>query len=448
MPRRPRSRDVALRIRLTVAFSSVIALVLAAVGVTVYAQFGHYVDTNTDSDLASRSVTLRLLDRRQMEPRRLIALSGERFAQVYGPAGTLAASSRALAGRALLTPAEARAARTAALRGNRRDPAVRDGLRIRAFALGDRRVALVAESRDPRDRELDHLALLLLLSLPAALGLASFTGYQVAKAALRPVERMRARAEEITAADPSGRLPVPPTGDELARLAGTLNDLLGRQQAALAHERQVVSDASHELRTPISVLRTRIAVALRGPRQDAASLRAVLEEAGADADRLGRLADDLLVLARADQGRLPLRREPLDVQELVEAAAARHAGVRAEMGIAGGAVVLADPDRIHQALDNLLVNAARYGAPPVTLRAEAGRAGEVELAVSDAGDGFPATLLPRAFDRFSHGEDARAQGGSGLGLAIVRAIAEAHGGRADARNTATGAVVSITLPRA
>ncbi|MCU1677727.1 MAG: hypothetical protein JWM93_2485, partial [Frankiales bacterium] len=305
---RLRRRIWPLRLRLTVAFASVIALVLAACGVLVYIEFAHFIDTRTDEELRERSVTFTSLARSEVVPRRIVALSGESFAQIYDGRGRLVASTRPLGTQRLLTPGQIAEARRRPLLAERRPTRpTDDGVRLRAFAIDDGAVAVIAESRDDRERELNRLATLLALTLPGALLLASLTGYRVAGAALAPVERMRLRAAQIGDADLSERLGQPRTGDELDRLASTLNDLLARLQGALERERRIVSDASHELRTPISVLRTRLDVALRGG-DDAASLRVALTEARSDAARLTRLADDLLVLARADQGRLPLRR--------------------------------------------------------------------------------------------------------------------------------------------
>jgi signal transduction histidine kinase len=171
---------------------------------------------------------------------------------------------------------------------------------------------------------------------------------------------------------------------------------------------------------------------------------------------MSRLADDLLVLARADQGRLPLHPQPLAARELLQDAAgrARAAAQAKERSIIvadlpDGCAVRADPDRAAQALDNLITNALLYGDGTITLSARSDRE-HVELHVADEGPGFPDDLLPRAFERFGRGQHARAdQPGSGLGLALVEAVAVAHGGHADARNHPDGgADVSITLPRA
>jgi signal transduction histidine kinase len=423
--------------------------------VVIYTEFRRNLDRSVQADLAERSVAFRGLAASNVAPARIVALAGERFAQIYAPDGSVAASSRVLAGRRLLTPAQLATARRSTIRGVRGSiPPTESGVLVVAFPIGGGRVAAVAESRDERERELDRLSALLLISLPGALLLASLTGYQVAGAALRPVERMRARAAAIGDAELGERLPEPGTGDELDRLAGTLNELLERRQEALELERRVVSDASHELRTPISVLRTRLDVALRGP-GDARSLREGLEGAQADVARLGRLADDLLVLARADQGRLPLRAEPLDVQDLLEATVARHgdaaraAGrpLTADMEVDGGAVVLGDADRLAQVLDNLVINALRHGAGAIAVVARPAPSGSgVEIVVRDAGPGFPADFLPKAFDRFSQVVPGE---GSGLGLALAEAIVRAHGGSVAAGAApGGGAEVRIGLPPA
>jgi signal transduction histidine kinase len=262
-------------------------------------------------------------------------------------------------------------------------------------------------------------------------------------------------AERITERELSERLPVSEGADEIAALGRTLNAMLDRVEAAVSRERRVVSDASHELRTPLTTLRAEVDLALMGDREKA-ELRAALESASEEARRMTRLADDLLVLSRADQGRLPLRPEPLAARVLLEDAAGRaHAAisVHARLVVVGdvpeGCAVLADPDRAAQALDNLITNALRYGEGTITLSAR--RDGDsVELHVTDEGRGFPDELLPRAFERFGRGQHARAsEPGSGLGLALVEAVAVAHGGRAEARNRpGGGADVSIAFPRA
>jgi two-component system, OmpR family, sensor kinase len=459
MPDRLRTfRRLPIRLRLTMAFAGVLIVVAAVGGVLLYSEFASDLDEQIDRDLSARYVALAALASEEEEPERVPAESGLAVAQVYGGDGRLVASTTPVAGARLLTPAQVRHASREGLQVDRADtPAGEARLRGGDARSSDGRplVVVAGEELAGRDAALERLRELLFIGGPLALLLATYAGYQVAGAALRPVDRMRVRAEHITERDTAERLPVPSTRDEIEALGHTLNDLLARLDAALVRERRLLSDASHELRTPLAVLRTEVQLALRGER-DPGELRAALESAGQEAERLSRLADDLLVLARADQGRLPIRGEPLDAGELLDAAARRAAGaagaagrsVAADTGSGPGFVVLADPDRAAQALDNLIANALAHGDGPVRLTVRHVEQ-RVELHVTDEGEGFPDDLVERAFDRFSRGDAARSGEGTGLGLAIVAAIADAHGGDVGARSLpAGGADVWISLPAA
>jgi signal transduction histidine kinase len=216
--------------------------------------------------------------------------------------------------------------------------------------------------------------------------------------------------------------------------------MLDRLEEAYARERQFVADASHELRSPLTILRGELELVLR----DAGELdgfREALTTAAEEAERLSQLAEDLLVISRSDQGRLPVTVERLNVRELLGSVSQRFSRRAAEHDI----VVDAPPDlelpadrlRLEQAIGNLIDNALRHGGRPVELVAR--RAGQrVELHVLDGGPGFPPGFLDRAFERFTRGDAARQRGGAGLGLAIVQAIAVAHDGRAHARNMPEG----------
>jgi signal transduction histidine kinase len=229
--------------------------------------------------------------------------------------------------------------------------------------------------------------------------------------------------------------------------------MLGRLEDGLARERRFVADASHELRTPLTLLRTELELALRRPRSTEEIL-AALRSATEEAERLTRLADDLLVLARADEGVLPLQQAALSSAELLGSVAERFATRAAAAGrtlsvrAASNPAVVGDRLRLEQALGNLVDNALRHGAGDIQLSARQ-HDGQVVLQVSDAGGGLPEEFLPRAFDRFTRVEAARGGGGTGLGLAIVAAIAQAHGGSVSARNrSGSGLVVTLTLPAA
>jgi len=234
-------------------------------------------------------------------------------------------------------------------------------------------------------------------------------------------------------------------------LGGVVRDAPGPGQRREAEEWQLVSEASHELRTPLTALRTEVELALVGNR-DAGELRAALRSAADEIRRVCRLADDILLLARADHG-LPLRPRPLPPRALLQAAAARGRAAAATRGrriavrdVAAGSRLLADPDRAAQALDNLISNALAHGRGTITLTARAD-GGLVGLHVADQGSGFGEDIAARAFQRFTRGKRAP-EPGSGLGLSLVAAIAIAHHGAASIRNLPEGgADACIALPR-
>ena len=449
----PRPR-LPIRTRLTIAFAAVMAAVLAASGTFLYSQFRGDLDKQLETRIQGQASALEALV--DVEHLRAIEQATE-LAQVYDAGGRVIASSAPARRLRLLTQAEAIGASRRPLQIDRRRlPS--GAVRIEAIAARTQKGALralaVADSLASRDRELARLRDLLLIAGPLALLLASFTGNEVARAALRPVERMRRQAERITERELSERLPVTDSADEIGALGRTLNAMLDRVEAAVARERRLVGDASHELRTPLTTLRAEVELALRGDRSRE-ELYAALQSAAEEARRMSRLADDLLVLARADHGRLPLNAEPLPVREVLEAAAARAraaAHVRGRRIVVSdqvdGIAVHADPDRTAQVLDNLITNALRYGDGTIALSAHASDE-LVELHVTDEGQGFPDDVISRPFERFGRGSEARAgERGSGLGLALVEAVAIAHGGWAKARNRPEGgADVWIALPR-
>jgi signal transduction histidine kinase len=309
---------------------------------------------------------------------------------------------------------------------------------------------VVARSLEPRNESLRRLLRELLVAAPLALILATLAGYGLAAAALRPVEAMRLRAAAVSAKSP-GRLPVPRARDEISRLATTLNEMLERLESAFEHERRFVADASHELRTPLAMLRTELELALRRPRNHA-ELHEALSSAAQETERLSRLAEDLLLIARADQGGLPIRPEQVPVDDVLVSVAGRFRR-RAELAArtlhvrATEATICIDPERVEQALSNLVENALVHGEGAIDLFAIS-RDDVVELHVADEGPGFPASFLELAFERFSRAEESRTGNGSGLGLSIVAVISEAHGGAVGAANrSGGGADVWIALPR-
>jgi signal transduction histidine kinase len=443
-----------VRRQVTLAFAATLAVVLLAVGSVTYLRFHDQLMDTVDAGLRSRAAEIAGVLRSSGSGAGLAetdAMVSEResFTQVLTDRGRVLAAAPSAARARVLTAAElARALRGPLVveRGLRISSGDRTRMRAEPVRAGgqDHVVVVGATVDDTRD-SLSALAALLAAGLGAALLLASAAGYWVAGLALRPVEAMRRQAEEISGA-PGGRLPVPPVDDEVGRLGATLNAMLARLEQALASERRFVADASHELRTPLTVLKSELEVALHRDRTPV-ELRAALASAGEEADRLVLLAEDLLVLARADEGRLPLRREAVRVRELLDTAARRRAGEGRAITVdaPAGLTVHADPVRLDQALANLVENALRHGSAPVQLSAVDG-AGEVRIAVRDHGPGFPADFAPRAFERFSRPGSGRSGAGTGLGLAIVRAIAEAHGGSARVVAVPEGARVELVLP--
>jgi len=291
----------------------------------------------------------------------------------------------------------------------------------------------------------------------AFVAIAGLGAYWLARAALSPVERLRRQAAAISGRGDDAILEVPRTKDEVAALAGTMNGLLGRLRSALERERAFVADASHELRSPLAILRGELELAGR-PGRSTADLAAAVHSCAEETDRLARITDDLLVLARGDAGRLGLHLQETDLGQLVgrsaDLAASRLAAaqVTCRTDVPAGTRACVDPDRIRQAVDNLLANAVRFSpAGTVIVIAAQADGPDLRIEVCDQGPGFPDDFLPHAFERFRRPDTARSRddGGAGLGLAIVQAICAAHGGKATARNApGGGAVVTLWLPGA
>lgn len=448
-----------IRIRLTLAFALAMAIVLAAVGAFLYLRLGDSLLEQIDDSLEARVASLVPLVReegRDVTAERLGATDDEGFAQLLAPDGSLLASSPGVTGGALVGSDEIARAGDAPLRIERDEVEGLGGeparlLVVSAAGPSDDLVLVVGASLEDRDEALNRLRSELLIIGPIALLLSSGLGYLLAASALRPVESMRRRAAEVSADRPGRRLPLPPARDELRRLGKTLNAMLQRLEDGLARERRFVADASHELRTPLALLQAELELALRRPRSSEEHERA-LGSVAEEVDRLVQLAEGLLVLARADEGDLALRREPVRAADLLESVARRYAhrakrdGRRLSVAARADLPILCDRMRLGQALGNLVDNALRYGAGEVRLEARPAN-GAVSLLVTDEGEGFPAELLPRAFDRFARADEARSSEGAGLGLAIVEAIAHAHGGSVRASNVnGGGAAVSLSLP--
>jgi signal transduction histidine kinase len=443
------------------------------------------VDHRLDAQLKSRAIRLaRTVQRDGVGAVHAMTPDGsDILIELIDPAGRFALGSSQLAGQALLSPDQ----QSAALRGPGGYQDIGAGPDYRVYAqpatTADGVWLVVAAT--PLDTQNDLAATVtgyLGIAALVVVALGGLGAWLLAGAALRPVEQLRREVGRLSGSDPSSPLDVPGTGDEIAALAESVNGLLARFRAGLARQRRFVADASHEVRTPLANLRTTLELATRRPRT-AEELTDAVRYCESEVIRLGRLVDDLLVLAAADE-KVPVRLladQPLAA--LLEAAAR---AVRASADAKDVDVVVdAEPDAraalhpgmVRQVLDNLLNNALRY-APAgsrIVLRA-AVCGGSARVTVEDEGPGFPDGFAEQAFERFRRADAATADDddgasapdsadtgtgegvgistdggngtGTGLGLAVVRAIARAHGGEAEAGNLPSGgAVVSVWLPR-
>lgn len=313
-------------------------------------------------------------------------------------------------------------------------------------------LVIVGRSTESAEETLATVAQLLAISVPLLVALVALTTWLVVGRALAPVERMRRQAAAVTATSLAERLDEPPTRDEIGRLARTLNGMLDRLQSAQATQRRFISDASHELKSPLATLRQYAEVARTHPeRVSEQELGEVVLEEGA---RLERLVQGMLVLARADEG--ALRPEPVDVDLddllLEEARRMRGAGLAVDTSGVRATRVRGDAALLAQLVRNLVDNAARHARTGIALAVSPdGSGGRVALTIDDDGDGIPLAERDRVFDRFVRLDDARARdtGGSGLGLSIAREIARAHGGDVRVEDAPSGgARLRVELPAA
>ncbi|TXK18431.1 HAMP domain-containing sensor histidine kinase [Homoserinibacter sp. GY 40078] len=310
-----------------------------------------------------------------------------------------------------------------------------------------------ARSEEATRLALEGLEHALYIGGAVLLGVLGLVSWLLTRAALVPVERMRRAAAQLSV-EGDGELPVGPARDELAELAVTLNGFIARTREATARERRMVSDAAHELRTPVAAIRTRLELAHDGG-GDAETLRAEIAEAQRAAVRLGDLATNLLALTRLEQHDEERTASSDEIAaEIAEAAdrartLAPDADIWFTVDLRAEDAVRSDRASLGRALDNLLANALTATDRRGSVVVDARREGEViVISVQDDGPGMPEDFLARAFERFSRPDDARSRlaGGAGLGLALVRAVAEAAGGSATARNTGPGLRVELRMP--
>ena len=439
-----------IRVRLTAAFAIAMMLMITVAAWFVWIRLRDDRNDAVDASLRARSEAA-LEAFAAGSPIENVALEDpeESFVQVLDDSGHPLNTAGKLREPAL-TFDEAQAARNEPVTFERRYLGIDGASRVLARAAPESPVAIVAVGQSLNDRNdaLTSVVTSFAIGGVIAVALASAIGYALATLAFRPIEAMTQRARHISLTEPEPSMPLSPARDEIRRLGETLNEMLERLQRSFERESRFVADASHELRTPIAVMRTELEGLLLSDKSE--PVHDALTSAVRECERLAMLADDLLVLARTTEIGLPVRAEAVDAHDALGAVRERFADQAAEAGrylaleVEEGLRIWADPERLRQVVTNLIDNALRHGSGDITLSAQTEQ-GSVRISVRDEGPGFPADLLARAFDPFSRAKNGRT-GGSGLGLAIVATIARAHGGSATI-STGDSPTVIVWLPQ-
>lgn len=328
--------------------------------------------------------------------------------------------------------------------------------RVIAIAVkrhGRRGALVVAESLGTVDRAAHRVLVLGLVGGAGALVLIAFGGWWIARRALAPVERMTTRADRIGIGELAERLPVPRTRDEVGHLARTFNAMLERLEHGVRARERLIADASHELRAPLAAMRAELEVSLRHDELDDPA-RAIVMSARDEVLRMGRVVENLLTLARVDEGGLELLIGSHDLRELAEDAAGSYRAAATTAGVqlvveGDSVLVNGDRDRLRQVIGNLIDNAIRYAptgsAVRITVWHDTHQSG---VTVSDVGQGVPVEDRERIFERFARRDPARSRSsGAGLGLAICKEIVGAHNGRISVQDGEhRGSAFVVALP--
>jgi signal transduction histidine kinase len=456
---RPGGGRLSLRSRLLLIGAGGLAVGFAIGGVVLIAALRYTLERGVDTDALSTATGVASLVNADALPQP-VPVAGDQFVQVVDAQRRVRSASIG-ADRLvpMLLPAELAAARNGrrlSVDGSRAGvPGPLRVVAVRAGPADDPQTVIVARPVSEVGNSVRIVRTALLITYPLIIAVLALFARRVIGAALRPVEQLRAGAEMITGgnfgrAGPAGdggsvaspvadRLPVPAGQDEIHRLAITLNDMLDRLAAARARQRAFIADAAHELRSPLTNLRTELEVAQRlgeVPSPDGLLI---------DIERLGRLVDDLLLLARADDAPGLTRTEPVELGELVRDTAAQYGSARVPVSVTGAGPqwTSGDPRALQRILTNLVDNAVRHAASRVTIALVPGG-----FTVIDDGPGIAAADTDRVFERFTRLDDARARdaGGTGLGLAIVRELVRHHGGTVTLVPANPGVRAQIRLP--
>ncbi len=457
-----------LRARLALWIGLMMLVTLAAFGAFVYFSVSHWLSSSLDDSLrlgATQLIATADIDNGRLQvsddPVTLDAgLTDELRSrglsiQIFGTSGAVLQSLGPYAGLALESADlhEALAGRSSL--DTRTDPGGAGLVRVLTHPLvinGQvEAVVQIAQSLRSVDSLRERLLLSLLLGSPIVVAAAGFGGYYLAGRALRPIDHIVATARRISAHDLTERLDLPPSRDEVGRLAATFDDMLGRLDEAFQRERRFSHDAAHELRTPLAAMQSILSV-IAEQRRSPAEYEAALADLSEETDKLRALTDDLLRLARAEASE-PLW-EPVELGELVPDVVdslrplADADRVRLTCLTEGGLAVVGDTDALIRLLVNLLDNAIKYTAAGSIAVSVRGLPDQVLIEVVDTGDGIAAEHLPHVFDRFYRADESRTTSGTGLGLAICREIARSHGGDIKVRSEpGRGSTFTVELSR-
>jgi heavy metal sensor kinase len=453
---------LSVRWRLTLWNTLALAVLLLGFSGLVYALMRHALYEQVDRSLLAELRQLQQDERLQGQPGERLAYWIEEFLEheknfciVYQADGTVYRRTQELA--AASVPADPGPATVVPRFSNQKVPIIgwQRALTTR-LKVGSQEVTVLqlAPLMDV-EHELQELQVALGMAVPATLILSAGLGYALARKALKPMEKLQRRTAEITAEQLDRRLPVDHPRDEVGRLAQTINGMIARLERSFGEVRRFTADASHELRTPLTVIRSEAELAL-GKDLSVAEYQTLLGSILEECDRLTRLTEQLLALAREDGSSSSQPLQPLDLAALVEGVVENMRPLAEMKGLVlrqqgqGPLVTPGDETRLRQVFYNLLDNAIKYTPEDGTITVRLGRQeGSVTVAVCDTGIGIAAEHLPRVFDRFYRVDKGRSRemGGTGLGLSIVQSIVNAHQGRIDLASTlGQGTTCTVVLP--
>ena len=464
-----------VRVRLTLWYLGLLALVLIVFSAGVYALLRQSLYERLDSAVRNEARALaaahdRLISEGKTEHEAAVTAQDERFfprqaTAIYDSEGKVVAEKPTRSGKHARLPA------LNLLQGDdtffytvlEEEDGGRDGRRlaVKRIINPDTGKTFIFAVSQPLDRVVEELGTVLralFIAIPLALALAGAGGWFLARRSLAPVVAMSERARRISAENLQERLPLVNPRDELGRLAAIFNELLTRLETSFSQQRRFMADASHELRTPLFVIRTATDVTLGREHREEHEYRDALKIASEQTHRLTRIVEDMFTLARADSGSRTLDETDFYLDELITEAAraaevlAASKGIRLDRGAYPEMLCHGDEGLLRQMLMNLLGNAIKHTPEGGEVRISVEREnGQYLITVADTGTGIPTEAQPHVFERFFRADKARSRssdgGGAGLGLAIARWIAEAHKGRLELKHSdGTGSIFIASLP--